>query len=327
VVALVAVSSRAEEAVIPAELASIRAQIGELEARLTALEKQQSDLGAQRAALEGELRLAGLKVRETEAERVNAERAVALATGAATRSQAMLEEAVQRLRLQVTVLSMLGRSGLAPLVVEAVFSGKDVQEKVTLALALVREEKRQRDEAARLMDVRAAALSELSRQQQGLADVADELDRRRGLLEETRRRVEAELAHLESERRTGAVALADATESEARLERLWGIVASGGDTRSSDIRLLRGGLPWPVKAPTVVAPFGKRRDAQYGTFTVSHGLLLDVPPGEPVTALAAGKVAYAQFFKGYGNLVIVDHGSEVYSLYARLASMLVSGGA
>lgn len=42
--------------------------------------------------------------------------------------------------------------------------------------------------------------------------------------------------------------------------------------------------------------------------------------------MAAGKVAYAQFFKGYGNLVIVDHGAEVYSLYGGLASMLAAAG-
>jgi septal ring factor EnvC (AmiA/AmiB activator) len=45
-----------------------------------------------------------------------------------------------------------------------------------------------------------------------------------------------------------------------------------------------------------------------------------------VRVVAAGKVAYAQFLKGYGNLVIIHHGAEVYSLYARLSSMLVRAG-
>jgi septal ring factor EnvC (AmiA/AmiB activator) len=42
--------------------------------------------------------------------------------------------------------------------------------------------------------------------------------------------------------------------------------------------------------------------------------------------VANGRVSYAQFFKGYGNLVIVHHGGEVYSLYAGLASMFVRSG-
>jgi septal ring factor EnvC (AmiA/AmiB activator) len=37
-------------------------------------------------------------------------------------------------------------------------------------------------------------------------------------------------------------------------------------------------------------------------------------------------VSFAQFFKGYGNLVIVQHSGEIYSLYAKLASMLVRPG-
>lgn len=233
---------------------------------------------------------------------------------------------MSQLRLQVTLLAALGRTGLTPLLVEAVAAGQEAPERVTVSLALVREHRRQRDEAAELMATRTAALSVLSARQENLATVAAELARRRAMLDSTRVRVEAELARLEVERRAGAVALAAATDAEARLERLWGAVTRGGDSRPSNIRLQRGGLPWPVEDPQVVGGFGARRDRQYGTLTLSHGVHLDAPSGARATAVAAGKVAYAQFFKGYGNLVILDHGAEVYSLYAGLASMLVNAG-
>ena len=60
--------------------------------------------------------------------------------------------------------------------------------------------------------------------------------------------------------------------------------------------------------------------------TTTHGLLLAAPAGERANAVAGGTVVYARFFKAYGNLVIVNHGQQVYSLYARLSSMLVSAG-
>jgi murein hydrolase activator len=55
-------------------------------------------------------------------------------------------------------------------------------------------------------------------------------------------------------------------------------------------------------------------------------LTLGADPGGQVGAVTGGKVSYAQFFKGYGNLVIVHHGGEIYSLYAGLASMFVRAG-
>ncbi len=321
-----ALELEAQDASVPPELAAIRAEIRQLEERLRSLEQQQSSLGKERSALESELKLAGLRVRETEAQRGNAEREVATARVEVSRSQAALRQAMDRLRLQVTLLATLGRAGLTPLLAEAVASGKEAPERVTVCLALVREHSRQRNEAAELMAARTAALSTLSQRQEKLETVAAELGRRRTELESTKRRVEAELSRLEGERRFGAVALADATEAEARLERLWGLVTGSSEARQSNIRLLRGGLPWPVANPVVVSAFGAQRDRQYGTLTLSHGIHFGVPSGATVATVAAGKVAYAQFFKGYGNLVIVDHGSDVYSLYAGLASMLVSAG-
>jgi len=94
----------------------------------------------------------------------------------------------------------------------------------------------------------------------------------------------------------------------------------------SGARLLRGGMHWPVLETEIVRRFGAQRDPQYGTVTVSHGIVLAARASEQVTAVAPGRVSYAQYFKGYGNLVIVNHGDEIYSLYANLGSMLVRPG-
>lgn len=177
----------------PRELAAIRAEIQELEGRLRQLEQRQDDLGAQRAALESELKLAALRVRETEQQRGSAEREVHTAQVQVNRSQEALRLAMERLRLQVTLLATLGRAGLTPLLLEALASGKEAPERVTVSLAMVREHTRQRNEAAELMAARTAALSALSLRQEALATVAGELDERQATLESTKRRVEVAL--------------------------------------------------------------------------------------------------------------------------------------
>ncbi len=326
--ALIAVASLAggQENPVPTELAKARRDVRELENRLRMLEQVQTGLGRQREALELQLQVAASRVREAVVEKQEAEGAADAAAKAAEASQSELQQAVERLRLQLALLTVLGRAGLAPLVLHAVGSGEDIPRRVTTALALVREERRRRDEAALLMARREATLAALSVRREEVAGAAAHLADLQRELERTKRRVEARLASLERERRDGATELAGAQEAEERLERLWGTVMQGDTDIGPDIRLLRGGLRWPVDPPRVLQKFGPRRDRLYGTVTVSHGLTLAAAPGEKVTAVAAGGVSYAQFFKGYGNLVIVHHGGEIYSLYAGLASIFVHAG-
>ena len=316
----------AQKSPVPTDLANARNEVRALEQHLRQVASLQAGLGQERERLALELKVAMVRVREAEAEQQEAALAVAAASAAATASQAELDAAMDRLRLQLSLLAVLGRAGLAPLVVHAVGSGQDIPARVTVALALVSEEKRRRDEAAGLMARREAALSELSARREDLAATAGRLDGRRRELEQTRQRVEAQLASLEVERRHGAVALAGAQEAQERLERLWGVVTQQEGSASPDVRLLRGGLRWPVGSEAVLQRFGPHRDPQYGTVTLTHGVVLAAQPGERVVAVAAGKVSYAQFFKGYGNVVIVHHGGDVYSLYGGLASMFARAG-
>jgi murein hydrolase activator len=324
--ALVASPLGAQVTPIPPELAQARRDVQELEERLKKLEQVRASLDREREALSIELEVAALRVREAEVERQEAQRAADAAGKAAEASQAELQQAVERLRFQLALLAVLGRAGLAPLVVHALGSGEDIPRRVTTSLALFQEEKRRRDEAAVLMARREATLAALSARREEVTDAVERLHRREQELARTKERVEAKLASLEKERRSGAVELAGAEEAEQRLERLWGAVTQDEAFQGPDIRLLRGGLPWPLEPPRLLRGFGPLRDPHYGTVTISHGITLAGDPGDQVLAVANGRVSYAQFFKGYGNLVIVHHGGDVYSLYAGLASMLVQSG-
>jgi septal ring factor EnvC (AmiA/AmiB activator) len=217
--------------------------------------------------------------------------------------------------------------GFMPLLLEALATPQDLQRRVTVISLLVRDQERRRQEVAERARERMEALGALSRRRAEAAEAGLELEQRRLELERTRTAVAVELRRLEGERREGAVALVEAREAEERLNRLFGRVAAGGDAFAGEVRLARGGLSWPVPSPQVVRRFGPQRDPRYGTVTVSHGVVLKVGVTTPVQAIAPGRVVYAQFFRGYGNLVIVHHGQQIYSLYSRLGTMLVGTGA
>jgi len=59
---------------------------------------------------------------------------------------------------------------------------------------------------------------------------------------------------------------------------------------------------------------------------VQNGVDVEAPAGAPVRAIAPGRVVHAGWFKGYGNLVIVDHGEGYHTLVAHLASMQTAMG-
>jgi septal ring factor EnvC (AmiA/AmiB activator) len=86
----------------------------------------------------------------------------------------------------------------------------------------------------------------------------------------------------------------------------------------------RGALDWPAVGP-VAARFG-RQPGRDGSSTVRAGIDIAAAAGSPARAVEAGVVAYAQPFTGYGNLVIVDHGHQSYSLYGYLDSLAVGRG-
>jgi septal ring factor EnvC (AmiA/AmiB activator) len=91
-------------------------------------------------------------------------------------------------------------------------------------------------------------------------------------------------------------------------------------TAGLPIRPFRGALPWPADGIHVYR-------ARHGAAaTTKNGIELSLPAGATVKAVHEGTVAYADQFSGYGNLVIVDHGDNAFSLYGNLEGVAVHKG-
>jgi septal ring factor EnvC (AmiA/AmiB activator) len=72
--------------------------------------------------------------------------------------------------------------------------------------------------------------------------------------------------------------------------------------------------------------FGRQRNPKFATYTVNNGLKIEAAAGTPVRAVFQGTVLFAQWFKGYGNLIILDHGNRVFTLYGNLKQSSVAVG-
>ena len=86
-----------------------------------------------------------------------------------------------------------------------------------------------------------------------------------------------------------------------------------------------GSLSWPVSG-TITSPFGWRSNPFGGAPDFHPGLDIAAPSGTTVTATAGGQVILAQWYGGYGNFILIDHGGGLSSGYGHLSAIYVSVG-
>lgn len=85
----------------------------------------------------------------------------------------------------------------------------------------------------------------------------------------------------------------------------------------SGFRARKGFLPMPARGLVEVG-FGRVVNPRFNTVTVQKGVDIRAPQGSPVVSVGAGTVAFSGWLKGYGNLLIIDHGDGYHSLLAHL---------
>ncbi len=88
---------------------------------------------------------------------------------------------------------------------------------------------------------------------------------------------------------------------------------------------LKGKLPYPTSG-TIITKYGKGKDPKYDNPVYNKGIEIKAPEGSPITSVAEGEVVYSDYFAGYGNLIIIDHGDGYYTVYAHAKSLLKKVG-
>jgi septal ring factor EnvC (AmiA/AmiB activator) len=114
-------------------------------------------------------------------------------------------------------------------------------------------------------------------------------------------------------------------ELQARQRRLARVPPKTDQAPGVGFASLRGRLPWPTEG-RIVMSFGAQVHPRFGTRTFRNGVDIEAAEGKDVHAVYGGQVIYTGWFKGYGNLIIVDHAHEYYTLYAHVADILVKEG-
>ncbi|HEX5551585.1 MAG TPA: peptidoglycan DD-metalloendopeptidase family protein [Nitrospira sp.] len=89
---------------------------------------------------------------------------------------------------------------------------------------------------------------------------------------------------------------------------------------------VKGGLPWPAEG-SVLTYFGRQKHPTFNTYVQRKGIEIRTMEGSAIHAVMAGAVVYADWLKGYGLVIILDHANGFFSLYAHASKILTSVGA
>ncbi|HET7315461.1 murein hydrolase activator EnvC family protein [Salinisphaera sp.] len=188
---------------------------------------------------------------------------------------------------------------------------------------------------SRQVDHLKSALARLASKQQSLENERAQLAAQREAraatldsLEASEQKQQATLAALEQRLSSHRSSLSDMRAQQARLKKLLNSV----QTQLSDLPPVPSGVPFyklkgrmhpPVPAKKVLARYGQTKS---GGPLRWQGEWFAAPQGAPVHAVAGGRVVYVGYMKGYGLIVIVDHGHGYYSLYGHAAASYVDVG-
>ena len=173
---------------------------------------------------------------------------------------------------------------------------------------------------AREKKVGDTLLSRQEEEQRRLADIEREKKRKRTELKTLRARIarmESVVSRVERQVKE--------RERRARKGAAGGSMARESAEAPRRFASLSGGLSAPLSGK-VVTRFGRQHDTTFDVTIENRGVEIEAPSGASVKSIGKGEVAFAGAVSGFGNVLIVQHGGGLFSVYGRLETFLVKQG-
>ena len=246
-----------------------------------------------------------------------------------TKSQADLEQLRRELAATERLLGKRlvafykgGQDGVARVLLSSAGTPLELAEKYAFLARIVRHDRQLMADYRRQTAAAEQALLELQQLRERQVAVAEQRRAERAALAAAGKAKQQALAGLRTDQAKLNATLAELRDKAARLAELVKKLETARTQpytgKGADFLAQRGRLPWPVTG-TVRIAFGPTRHPDLGTLIESNGLEIAVAPQSPVMAVWKGRVLYASPLKGFGNLMIIDHGDKYYTLYAHVA--------
>ena len=312
---------------VPAERARTEALARRATDRLQALQREADRLASQEGTLIGDLRKFEIarQLKAEELKRVEADAATVRAELDQTNARMEALQASSRAELpdlqqRLVEIYKLGQARYLRLLLSTPDLRRLGQSTRTVA-ALA---KLDRDRAA----THAKTLAELKKERKALDARRAELDTLRAAAEKAQTAAQrAAQSHtdlirdIDKKRDLNAQLSSELQAAQQKLQATLRDLATGAPAAEAaqlPLRPFRGALEWPVTGAV---------SRRFGRAPAANGIEIAAREGAEALAIHDGTVAFAGTFAGFGNLVIVDHGAQTFSLYGDLLEIGVQKGA
>ncbi len=312
-----------------ADLDRLHSRIESLREGLTRSEGERSALRTELRDTEQKIALSGKRLRQINAELQSRERGLNRLLREQVQQQEELSAQRGALTAQLRAAYMMGREPYLKLLLNQ-------QDPAALGRSLAYYGYFNRLRSARMSEaaMRLSGLTTLERNireetAQRLALREQELAERKAYTANRAARTGV-LAKLNSEIRTQGDELERATQDEKQLAELLRklkpalarIPRETGASPDTPFAALRGKLNWPVQGQI---------SARYGSARLEgrlkwQGVLIEAPEGNEVRAVSRGRVAFSDWLRGLGQLVVVDHGGGYMTLYGHNQALFKEAG-
>lgn len=148
------------------------------------------------------------------------------------------------------------------------------------------------------------------------------LRKERDALNKQRNKRQQLIASLEQQHQQDSQQLNRLEKQRSDLERIFFRLKSQNIPNNTPISTMKGKLSWPIKGKLQY----KFKQKHASTKIRWQGIRIEAKEGSPVKAIYDGRVIFSDWLRGYGQLIIIDHGKNYLTLYAHNQTLLKKAG-
>jgi len=306
------------------KLDSVESRINNTQGRIRSVEKREKTILGSLETMDKDIYSSRVRIRQLKSEEQELAKNISGVEAGLKRLRREKEQLAGRLSLRSAALYKAGRVSYLSVVLNAA-DIEDLQRRSYYLKILARHDSDLFLKATNIYRKEQQQSEQLRTAKARLVTARRDLEASLSALSEKKRDKNLLLAEARDEKKKNTLLLRELEASASHLKDLLDALKREAETGQSAFATLRGSLKRPVSGKVVVA-FGQNRSDKFNTYTLSNGVTIQSAEGTPVRAVYGGKIIFADWLRGYGRIIIIDHGGNYYTLYGHLSDLKVQVG-
>jgi septal ring factor EnvC (AmiA/AmiB activator) len=307
------------------EYRDIQKRIKEQKKKLDRAKKRESSVFTDLDRINRELNIAESRLRKYKTELKNTEDDVARVEAEISENKKTIEKYREWIRRKLRVLH---KHGQAPDMVMLFLSSDDISKLLRSGKALQQVTMYEN----KVLNTLKESLEELRMREKRLTELRARLMKQRAqvraeeeALAANKKEKEMLLVSIKQEKSSYGKMLEELKSASQRILKIIREAEEREKFTAEGFSKLKGKLPWPLEG-RVAIPYGSQRDPRFNTPIFRSGAYFQSAQDTFARAVYSGKVVFAEWFKGYGQLVIINHGEGYHTLYGSLSEIFANVG-